>query len=572
MTRRCVRSLASIGLLALGVAVPLAVGTGTAGAAGSESCTSPSGHSFSDVAPGSYYHAAVGWLVGAGVTTGTSPGTFSPSQQVSRAQMAVFLWRAAGEPYVSDDPGFSDVQAGSYYERAVAWLVDAGITTGTSPGVYSPNQKVTRAQMAVFLWRSAGEPVPSVEPGFGDVQPGSYYETAVAWLVEADITTGTSPGVYSPNQKVTRAQMAVFLNRSACGNFPAGAPTIDAGGQFVCAIVDGGLKCWGNGVGGTLGNGGNTDSSTPVNVSGLASGVTGVSAGGFHACALVSDTSVRCWGEGNEGQLGDNTAYDRDTPVTVTGLTGVTDLAAGGSHTCAVLTAGTVKCWGENYRGQLGDGSNTDRWAPVEVPGLTGVASIEAGASHTCAVKTDGTARCWGRNFAGMLGDGTETDRTSPVTVSGLAGVASMSLGSAHTCAVLVGGTVKCWGSNSNGQLADGEYENKQRTPVTAIGVSGATSVAAGFSRTCVTLSSGGTAKCWGENTYGGLGDGTNTSRDTPTSVVNLSGAGIVTLGTGPSCVRLDDGGAKCWGLNTMGQVGDGTTTNRNRPTAVLNL
>jgi alpha-tubulin suppressor-like RCC1 family protein len=258
--------------------------------------------------------------------------------------------------------------------------------------------------------------------------------------------------------------------------------------------------------------------------------------------------------------------------VAVTQLSGAVALAAGSDHSCAVITGGTVKCWGDNYYGQLGDGTNTDRLAPVVVPGLTGVAQVEAGQNFTCARLSNGTAKCWGRNYAGSLGDGTDTNRTSPSTVSGLSGVASLALGAVHACAVLTGGTVKCWGSNSNGQLADGEYENRRLTPVTAIGVSGATTVGAGFSRTCVTLSSGGTAKCWGENTYGGLGDGTNTSRDTPTSVANLSGATTITLGSAPACVRLTNGGAKCWGLNDIGQVGDGTTTDRNVPTAVVGL
>ncbi|MFZ1438946.1 MAG: S-layer homology domain-containing protein [Candidatus Microthrix subdominans] len=573
MLKRSVRSLTSVGLIALGVVVPLVVGTQVAGATGSRSCASPGGHSFSDVSSGSYYNTAVGWLVGAEITTGTSPGRFSPNQQVTRAQMAVFLWRAAGEPYVGDDPGFVDVPSGSYYEGAVSWLVDAGVTSGMSPGHFSPNGKVTRAQMAVFLWRAAGEPVPQADAGFGDVPSGSYFETAVAWLVEADITGGTAPGHFSPNQKVSRGQMAAFLFRSSCGNSVAGAPTIAAGGQFVCAIVSGGgLKCWGNGIGGQLGNGISADSSTPVNVSGLSSGVTGIAAGGTHACALLDNATVKCWGSGDDGRLGDGTEVDRPTPVAVTQLSGAVALAAGSDHSCAVITGGTVKCWGDNYYGQLGDGTNTDRLAPVVVPGLTGVAQVEAGQNFTCARLSNGTAKCWGRNYAGSLGDGTDTNRTSPSTVSGLSGVASLALGAVHACAVLTGGTVKCWGSNSNGQLADGEYENRRLTPVTAIGVSGATTVGAGFSRTCVTLSSGGTAKCWGENTYGGLGDGTNTSRDTPTSVANLSGATTITLGSAPACVRLTNGGAKCWGLNDIGQVGDGTTTDRNVPTAVVGL
>jgi hypothetical protein len=115
------------------------------------------------------------------------------------------------------DPGFSDVSPGAYYYDSVAWLVRAGITSGTSPGHYSPSDGVSRAQMAVFLWRNAGEPVPAGPHNFTDVPTNSYYNSAVAWLVESGITGGTSPGKYSPNATVTRAQMAVFLHRNTCG-------------------------------------------------------------------------------------------------------------------------------------------------------------------------------------------------------------------------------------------------------------------------------------------------------------------------------------------------------------------
>lgn len=147
-----------------------------------------------------------------------------------------------------------------------------------------------------------------------------------------------------------------------------------------------------------------------------------------------------------------------------------------------------------------------------------------------------------------------------------------MALGSAHTCAVLVGGDAKCWGSDSNGQLGDGDpFENRQRTPTTVVGLSGAIAISASFSRTCAALSGGGTAKCWGENTYGGLGDGTNTSRETPTSVSNLAGVSAITS-AGHSCVLLTSGAAKCWGLNDEGELGDGTLVNRNTPVSVVGL
>jgi hypothetical protein len=148
---------------------------------------------FNDVPDDSYYNTAVAWLVEAGITGGTSPGKYSPNNPVTRAQMAVFLWHNAGDPTPAGPHNFSDVPTTSYYNTAVSWLVEAGITGGTSPGKYSPNNPVTRAQMAVFLWHNAGDPTPTGPHNFTDVPTNSYYNTAVAWLVEAGITGGTTP-------------------------------------------------------------------------------------------------------------------------------------------------------------------------------------------------------------------------------------------------------------------------------------------------------------------------------------------------------------------------------------------
>lgn len=128
--------------------------------AAASSCAAPATHGFNDVPTNHFANLAVGWLVGAGITSGTSPGTYSPSQPVTRAQMAVFLWRAAGGPTPVGPHGFNDVPAGHFAGTAVGWLVGERITSGTSPGRYSPSNMVTRAQMAVFLWRSSCPPPP----------------------------------------------------------------------------------------------------------------------------------------------------------------------------------------------------------------------------------------------------------------------------------------------------------------------------------------------------------------------------------------------------------------------------
>jgi len=168
---------------------------------------------FTDVTQGSYYDRGVGFLKANGITKGTSATTYSPDAPVTRGQMATFLFRLDGSQWTLNPEPFTDVWGGSYYYEPVKWAYLHGITTGTSDTLYSPAAVVTRAQMAVFLWRLAGTPAVSAPHGFADVPAGSYFDAAVRWLKQTGLTTGTAPGVFSPFAPVTRAQMATFILR-----------------------------------------------------------------------------------------------------------------------------------------------------------------------------------------------------------------------------------------------------------------------------------------------------------------------------------------------------------------------
>jgi len=351
---------------------------------------------------------------------------------------------------------------------------------------------------------------------------------------------------------------------------------IATGDDHSCARVSGGaLKCWGANWYGELGDGTTVDKNTPVTVSGFSSNGLLVDGGDFHTCAIDYSHGLKCWGFNYFGQLGDGTTVDRSQPVDVSGLSsGVTVISAGFTHSCALTSAGGVKCWGDNSYGQLGDGSYYSSPVPVDVSGLTaGVMAVAAGDFHSCAITTTGAVKCWGFNSNGELGDGTNHDSNVPVDVYGLSSNAvQISAGWNHTCVVMQSGGAKCWGVNLYGQLGDGTTVTSN-VPVDVSGISteGAR-VSAGGMHSCLLLTTGG-LKCWGDNTYGQLGDGSNDPSLTPVDVYGLT-SGVLGLSAGGyhSCAVPAGGGAKCWGDNYYGQLGDGTNNSSNVPVSVSGL
>lgn len=386
----------------------------------------------------------------------------------------------------------------------------------------------------------------------------------------------------------------------------SGIVEIAGGAWHTCARLAGGTaKCWGYNQQGQLGAGDGVDRLVPVTVrnpagTGPLTGIVEIDAGQVHTCARLSDGTAQCWGYNGYGGLGNGgSSWLNPLPAPVrnpsgTGpLTGIVEIAAGIHSTCARLTDGTVRCWGANAYGQIGDGTTVDRYLPVTVKNpagtgpLTGTKAIATGGLHTCARLVDSTVRCWGHNAWGAVGDGTTTNRLRPVTVKNpsgtgpLTGVSSLASGAAgHTCAAMTDRTARCWGYNGYGELGDGTRTRRLR-PVIVKGASGVgsltgvTTVRTGSSHSCSHLSDG-TARCWGYNGEGSIGDGTaGVDRLLPVAVKNPAGTGPLTgvtdLATGwlHSCAVLADSTARCWGSNTRGQLGNGSTVDRKLPVTV---
>ena len=365
---------------------------------------------------------------------------------------------------------------------------------------------------------------------------------------------------------------------------PTLLPTISSGVSMVslglrsgCAIVTGAVKCWGYNGNGELENNSTVSTTTPISSTVLTTGVQQIDMGGYGGCAVTASFGAKCWGLNTNGQVGDGTTVTRLIPTDVTGLTtGVSQIGAGASHVCALTTVSTIQCWGLDTSGQLADGIVTQRTTPQVVSNLIiGSGNVPA-FNQTCALTNAGGIVCWGNNGKGQLGNGNKNNQSTPTLVLGLStGALQVSAGKDFTCAIVVGNTAKCWGSNSNGQLGTGSTTDSL-TAVAVSGLNGNTkAITAGAGFACVIQSlSGGSVWCWGDNTYGQLGNGTTTDSLVPVPVPGLSsGVSAIAAGFGSTaCALLSGGGVKCWGYNANGQVGDGTTTNRLVPTDVTGL
>jgi len=330
------------------------------------------------------------------------------------------------------------------------------------------------------------------------------------------------------------------------------------GNSFTCAVLDDdSVKCWGQNTQGQLGLGdpahrgdGPAEMGDALPAVDLGSGRSAKAVGGgyLHACALLDDDSVKCWGGNSQGQLGLGDTTLRGTaqgqmgddllPVDLGPGRSAKALAVGSYHACALLDDDSVKCWGQNGQGQLGLGDAGNRGLqpgqmggnlpPVNLGSGRSAKALAAGGYHTCALLDDDSVKCWGQNGYGQLGLGDTSwrgdglnemgDSLLPIDLGPGRSAKAIALGYYHTCALLDDDSIKCWGFNEYGQLGLGDPDNRgdaagemgDSLPAVALGSGrSAKALATGVYHTCALLDDD-SVKCWGWNGYGqlGLGDG----------------------------------------------------------------
>jgi YD repeat-containing protein len=338
---------------------------------------------------------------------------------------------------------------------------------------------------------------------------------------------------------------------------------------------------WGINNCGQLGDNTTFNKFSPVSVVGGFIDWCQISAGSYHTAAVKTDSSAWAWGCNSSGQLGDNTSTSRSSPVSVVG--GFSDwcqISAGGQHTAAVRTNGTAWAWGYNGSGRLGDNTTTSRRSPVSVVGgFSDWCQISAGGQHTAALRTNGSAWAWGPNNNGELGDNNITPRSSPVSVvGGLIDWCQISAGSYHNAAVRTNGSAWAWGFGGYGALGDNTTSTKYSPVAVVGGFSDWCQISAGSSHTAAVRTNG-SAWAWGRNARGQLGDFSFTQRSSPISVAGgFSDWCQISAGLGLAVARdrahtaavRTNGSAWAWGYNACGQLGDNTVADRLGPVSVV--
>lgn len=349
---------------------------------------------------------------------------------------------------------------------------------------------------------------------------------------------------------------------------------VDVSESHSCAVTSAGIvKCWGSNVDyGVLGLAAKSVYLVPTTVEFLLD-VKQVAAGWGHTCALQRDGAVQCWGTNFNGDLGCTTPTRivSDTCSTFPAGSGVSAIVAGGEQSCALMPDGKMRCWGRGELGQIGDGGRAHRFSPTPVADVSNAVSMTAGIWHVCAVVEGGAVKCWGENASGKLGVGTASIYPRPSPVIGIDGIEARALaasaGIQNTCFLLDDQRIRCSGLNDFGQLGNTQQAQSWVPVVTSQVPMTFTQVTVGGDFVCA-LDSSESVQCWGRGTYGTLGNGEFSDSAVPVNVSFPAGVRIKQIAAkyNHACAVDTIGSIWCWGDNSFGQLGDGTQKTSSEP------
>jgi alpha-tubulin suppressor-like RCC1 family protein len=464
------------------------------------------------------------------------------------------------------------VAVGCAQPTQIVLVVDTNLTAGSIDDVsISVTGSQTRT-IDVPLGTSGAPSFPltlALNPGSGST---SVAVSVVASLQGAEVVEQQADTAFSEGeQKMLRMLLLDSCVGSTCGGVTG--QTCIAGACASDMIAATSLPSWTGSVPASPARG------TTVPIGGRT-----IWADGWHSCANEGDV-LFCWGQNSDGEIGNGSTINANSRRAVMGVSDPAAVGLGELTTCICDHSGQAWCWGRNVEGELGIGAaSLKSTVPVQVPGVTDCLQITGGLNHTCVLHADGTLSCWGSNASGQLGVPASTTTATcsesggtsvpcapaPIKVTGLTEVAEVRAGEQYTCARKADMTVQCWGENSGGELGDGT-DTSRSTPSAVVGLNDIVEVAAGRFFACARHQTG-SVSCWGDNGNGQLGNGTTTASSRPVDVVGVTDATQLAMGLQHGCALTSSATVVCWGGNMYGQLGDGTTTDSSSAVDVIGL